>query len=216
MEEQDVLGLQILVHDALGVDVGDGLQALSGDRCDPALRQVQLLRALLLKDLVKLTTSGTLHDEVDVLVVLIVLEEPDDVRMIAGLQVSDLALQLCWRHLRLALVDGLQHTVLPSPAVADEVRDAEGAFSQLLHRLISETWSPRALLNEEGPHGGFCLGRAGWRAVQRRALLLAIASWCKTARHGSTSSGPALRLGEWDRFRHAPCGPETHALPVQT
>mmetsp|Transcript_68715 Transcript_68715/g.212448 ORF Transcript_68715/g.212448 Transcript_68715/m.212448 type:complete len:344 (+) Transcript_68715:1008-2039(+) len=151
VKQQDVLGLEVLMHDALGVHVGDRLQALPDHHDDPALRQVHGLGALLLEDLVELAPCRTLHDEVYVLVVLVVLEQPDDMRVVARLHVLDLPLHLRRWDLRLALVDGLEHAVQAGPPVPDQVRHAEGAFSELLDGLVRESRPAVALLHEEGP-----------------------------------------------------------------
>mmetsp|Transcript_22799 Transcript_22799/g.42159 ORF Transcript_22799/g.42159 Transcript_22799/m.42159 type:complete len:286 (+) Transcript_22799:258-1115(+) len=149
VQKQYVLRLQVLMHDTHRVHVGYCLQALSGNEGNPSLWQGQALLALLLQDLMELTASCTLHDEVDILIVLIILKESDNVRVVARLQIPDLALHLSWWDLRLALVDGLQHAEEPGTAVTHKVCHAKSTFTELLHRLISEAWPPSSLLDEE-------------------------------------------------------------------
>mmetsp|Transcript_98104 Transcript_98104/g.218822 ORF Transcript_98104/g.218822 Transcript_98104/m.218822 type:complete len:235 (+) Transcript_98104:1595-2299(+) len=159
MHEQDVLGLEILVYDAHAVHVAYRLQALSSHRGDPPLGQVHPPTRLCLDHLMEFAPSSTLHDEVYVLVILVVFIKPNDVGVITSLQVLDLVLELLWRHLRQPLVDGLQDTGHPRPLVAHKVRHAKGAFSQLLHGLISEARPPGALLDSACPSGTSVLRR---------------------------------------------------------
>mmetsp|Transcript_14620 Transcript_14620/g.34873 ORF Transcript_14620/g.34873 Transcript_14620/m.34873 type:complete len:309 (-) Transcript_14620:272-1198(-) len=84
--EQKILGLQVSVHDAVRMAVGERREDLLHDP-----RRVPLGELLLLDDAIKqLTTRTQLHDDVDVSGILEGLVQLDDVRMIQRLHDIDL------------------------------------------------------------------------------------------------------------------------------
>ena len=89
LSAQDVLGLQVAVHDAQVVQVGHALQ----QRLDQ-LRRLELREARPAHDsLEQLTPLQHLHHDVDVAFALIQAFHPDDVGMVDQLQDSDLGAQ---------------------------------------------------------------------------------------------------------------------------
>jgi hypothetical protein len=133
-QQQEVLGLDVPVHDPHGVarvhDLHDGAQQGRGGA----------LRVLALGDdaVGELAAGAELHDEVDVVLVLVGAPEADDVGL-AGEVVHDLHLAPDVVHVlparQLPLRDGLARQLLPGGLVRAQVRDAELAAPQLLaHR----------------------------------------------------------------------------------
>mmetsp|Transcript_20442 Transcript_20442/g.44561 ORF Transcript_20442/g.44561 Transcript_20442/m.44561 type:complete len:299 (-) Transcript_20442:69-965(-) len=151
VKKQDVLRLQILVNDSLRMDMGDCCQALFDDNSDPTLWQVEAFSLFCFQDLMKLSSLCMLHNQVDVFIVLVILEQPDDVRVVTSLQISDLLFKLASWHLRLAFVDCFQHPQKALALVPHQMRNTERTFSELLNGFVALPRSALALLQEDRP-----------------------------------------------------------------
>mmetsp|Transcript_65793 Transcript_65793/g.169343 ORF Transcript_65793/g.169343 Transcript_65793/m.169343 type:complete len:289 (-) Transcript_65793:152-1018(-) len=142
--EQEVLRLEVAMHDVLLVHVEDGTKDVLDQGCSLGLAEVAHLHDLI----EKLTTLAQLHDKEDVVPVLEGLEESDDVRVIHHLHHRDLLPQtLEVPHVRLGdLLDGPQHAC--GPVLAED--DATvGALAQLLPVHLIHLAHLRAVLQDE-------------------------------------------------------------------
>mmetsp|Transcript_109493 Transcript_109493/g.327351 ORF Transcript_109493/g.327351 Transcript_109493/m.327351 type:complete len:551 (-) Transcript_109493:46-1698(-) len=155
--EHDILRLQVLVDDGLGVAVGNSRQRVLHDLRDPVLvgRRVHGLQRLHVRR--QVATAARLHDEVEVLVVLKVLKDPQHMRVIELLQHRELLPHLSLRRLgfpRLCLRDYLAdpHALLILAValrlVCHHVHGAERAFPKLLPHLVHVAKSLEVLLDK--------------------------------------------------------------------
>ncbi|GIX65410.1 ABC transporter ATP-binding protein, putative [Babesia caballi] len=158
--EQQVLRLEVAVHDVLPVHVVDAAQHLLDD-----FGRVLLREALAAHYLVEqLASRVELRDEVVVLFVLEELEDLHDVRVVQRLEHVHLAQQRLVVALALhgALNYHLHGVLLAGGAVEAQQHLAEGALAEQLHCLV--------VLPERAVGAG---DEHAWRRLQRRRPLLA-------------------------------------------
>mmetsp|Transcript_75261 Transcript_75261/g.218562 ORF Transcript_75261/g.218562 Transcript_75261/m.218562 type:complete len:217 (+) Transcript_75261:346-996(+) len=155
--QHDVLGLQILVDDRPRVAVRDGRECVLHHLGDPALvgDGVHWLEALHV--LLQVAATARLHDDVEVLLVLEVLEDPEDVRVVQLLQHGELFANLFFGRLRLTRLRLGDDLADPNPPVVvgvvlrpvcDGVARAERALAELLLHLVDLAESRRVLLEK--------------------------------------------------------------------
>mmetsp|Transcript_49354 Transcript_49354/g.117426 ORF Transcript_49354/g.117426 Transcript_49354/m.117426 type:complete len:233 (+) Transcript_49354:914-1612(+) len=98
VQEHDVLRLEIFMHQTSSMTICDRLHHLLHDCRRPLLSDVLTAFAVLAHNLLQVSASCTLHHEVDVCIILVILKELDDVRVVQLSQVLNFSLQFLWRH----------------------------------------------------------------------------------------------------------------------
>mmetsp|Transcript_49132 Transcript_49132/g.145025 ORF Transcript_49132/g.145025 Transcript_49132/m.145025 type:complete len:236 (+) Transcript_49132:2077-2784(+) len=184
VKQQQVLALEILVDDALRVDVHQGLEGLPHDGGEPSLGARVATLATVLDRLQDLPALAVLHDDVDAVAFLIPGENPQDVRVVQILQQLSLQLQ----PLVVPAVGpdhGLHDAGLPREALRHAVHHAVRALAQELLRIqIGELDLGVAAGDERAPQG------LGPSHVRRSGLPL---RGCPPHQHGCSTLLPESR-----------------------
>ena len=101
-------------------------------------------------DFGEFTTTGGLHNDVDVTVIFEIFKHFHDVGVIHGLEVGDFLFDLLDRVVAsLAFVDGLQNADVLSALETDSVDDAKSTFTQLLHLVVEIPRGTGRFVDEE-------------------------------------------------------------------
>mmetsp|Transcript_146559 Transcript_146559/g.468110 ORF Transcript_146559/g.468110 Transcript_146559/m.468110 type:complete len:261 (-) Transcript_146559:560-1342(-) len=137
--EHDVLQLEVSVHDALAVAIGDALADLVKRLAHPLLNEPGALLVRLLNNLGQLPTREVVSDQVQGIGVRVVLEKSEHRRVIQGLQFVDFLHDHLRVHAALhrsILVNALQHARGPGGLAEHLLHDAEGALTERFQDLV--------------------------------------------------------------------------------
>mmetsp|Transcript_157993 Transcript_157993/g.383665 ORF Transcript_157993/g.383665 Transcript_157993/m.383665 type:complete len:332 (-) Transcript_157993:546-1541(-) len=158
--EHDILRLQVLVDDGLGVAVSHGGQRMLHDLGDPELVGPRVHGLQRLDVAGKVSAAARLHQEVEILLIFKVLEDAQHVRVVQLLQHRKFLPHLGLRRLGspclglgndLADPDALVTLAVALRLVRHQVHGAEGTFAKLLLHLVDVLESLEILLEELPP-----------------------------------------------------------------
>mmetsp|Transcript_5930 Transcript_5930/g.16949 ORF Transcript_5930/g.16949 Transcript_5930/m.16949 type:complete len:302 (-) Transcript_5930:320-1225(-) len=161
-EQHSVRGLQVAMDDALGVHVLQRPDDLLDGMANPSLAQLHLVVVRLLQQRRQVAALGEVHDDVQRVVGVEGLVDPDDVRVVQRLEHRDLAFDVLCISGELILVDHLHHALHAQTLVEHDEHLTEGALSQLwaLEVLCSDValGARQALVHEIRPSNPRCRG----------------------------------------------------------
>mmetsp|Transcript_3389 Transcript_3389/g.10356 ORF Transcript_3389/g.10356 Transcript_3389/m.10356 type:complete len:510 (-) Transcript_3389:250-1779(-) len=134
--EEEVLRLDIPVHDRVPVAISETPQHLHHDPSDVFLLDAKTTLLVPSLDVLgERSPRAHLHDEVVILVVLEGLVVSDDVRVVCHLKKLNLSAELL-RILDLLVVDGLDGHNLAGASVPGRMNNSKSSFAHLLKQLI--------------------------------------------------------------------------------